>query len=139
LRLLRSLRIPPGFHAGFLHTGGGILAGAQEKRSVGAATGALACDMESAHLARACERAGIPMLALRCISDTVDQDMPVPSALLLDPATARPAPLALLRHVCSRPASVVGLVRLLRGARLAQRNLAEGLTMLLPQLLQLPA
>lgn len=138
-RLLRSLRVPPDFHMGLLHTAGGILATAKKKRSVGIETNALAGDMESEHLAGICKSAGIPMLALRCISDAADQNMPVPPAVLLDPVTARPNPLALLRHVCGHPGCAAGLARLIRGSLLAQRNLAEGLATLLPQLLRMPA
>lgn len=56
------------------------ITGAAEKRALKARTGAVAADMESAAVARVARRRGLPMIALRAVSDGPDED--VPEALL---------------------------------------------------------
>ena len=103
----------------------------REKAALAAATGAWAVDMESGWIAQACARAGVPMLALRVISDAADQGFPAPGYVLFDLARQRPRyfalPLWLLRH----PGRIAPFVRFVRGLGPAQETLAGALERLL--------
>jgi adenosylhomocysteine nucleosidase len=54
-----------------------MIAKAEEKRSLGEQTGALAVDMESLEVARLCQAAKKRFLAVRVISDDLSSDMPL--------------------------------------------------------------
>ncbi len=134
--IFARLNLGPGWHVGDIHTAAAIIERAEDKRSLARETGCVVGDLETAHIARVCAEQDIPMLALRCISDTADEDMPVPSRTLWNPATGRPEPLQLFRHLIANPSSVSGFKKLLKNAKTAQKNLARGLVELLPQLLR---
>lgn len=136
-RLLSQLALDGQWHLGDLHTASAIVEKAEDKRLLGVETGCFIADLETAHLAKICAEFGVPMLSVRCISDTVDEDMPVPSHTLLNPKTGRPEPLQLFRHLIANPGNVPGFNRLLKNAKTAQIQLARGLDDLLPQLLRL--
>ena len=93
-----------------------------EKAALARATGALGVDMETASIAAACARAGVPLLAVRAISDTALEPLPVPFDEWFDLAAQRPRPLALLRFLARHPAQIspfVCFVRSLTPARQA--------------------
>ena len=72
----------------------------QKTRSrLGLETGCLAGDLETAQLAGVCAERGLPMLSVRCISDALEDDLPVPADVLLNPQTGRPDPLMLFRYL----------------------------------------
>jgi adenosylhomocysteine nucleosidase len=131
------LDLGPHWRRGKILTVPAIIEKAAEKRRLGEESGCLAADMESEHLARVCAGRGIPMLSVRCISDALNDDMPVPAAVLLKPETCRPDPLALFRHLIANPSSVVGFNALVKNARTAQAGISDGLGEVLPQLLRL--
>jgi len=122
---------------GSLLTVPGILETAAEKQRLGRETGCLMADMETSHIADLCRSLAIPLLSVRCISDAVGDDIPVPSEVLINPQSGRPEPLALFRHLIANPTSIPGFNRLLRHSKLAQERLATGLEELLPQLLRI--
>jgi adenosylhomocysteine nucleosidase len=66
----------PDLHVGRLAASERILGRPGEKRAYGAQTGALAVDLESFAIARACERLGARFLAVRVISDAVGDELP---------------------------------------------------------------
>ncbi len=134
--ILAQLSPGEGWHVGDIHTAPAIIEHAEDKHRLGRETGCMAGDLETSHIARVCAEHGLPMVALRCISDTADEDMPVPAHTLLNPATGRPEPLQLFRHLVAHPSSVSGFNKLLKNAKIAQTNLARGLDELLPQLLR---
>jgi len=134
--ILARLNLGPDWHIGEIHTASAIIERAEDKRNLAQETGCMVGDLETSHIAAVCQEHGIPMLALRCISDTADEDMPVPASALLNPATGRPEPLQLFRHLIANPSSVSGFSQLLKNAKTAQKNLARGLNELLPQLLR---
>ena len=76
------------------------------------------------------------MLSIRCISDRVEDDLPVPSDVLLNPRTGRPDPLALFRYLIAHPSSAAGFNQLLKNSRVAQDQLAKGLEEILGQLIR---
>lgn len=136
-RIVSQLQLGPHWHVGDVQTEAAIIERAEDKRRLGQATGALAGDLETAHLARVCAARNIPMLSVRSISDALNDDMPVPADVLMNPKDGRPAPLQLFQHLLKNPASAGGFARLLKNAKLAQKQLAVGLEEILPQLLKL--
>ena len=67
-------RLCPSAAVGTLACGDSFVADAGKARSLADDLGAVACDMESAACACACERANAPFLAIRQISDGADGD-----------------------------------------------------------------
>jgi nucleoside phosphorylase len=134
--LVAKLKLGPLWKTGNIITEPAIIEKGEGKRLLGEKTGCLVGDMETAHLAAVCAAHGVPMLSVRCISDALDDDMPVPAAILLSPQTGRPDPLALFRYLISHPKSVPGFNRLMKNAKTAQTCLAAGLLEILPQVLR---
>lgn len=97
------------------------------KRALGAATGAVAVDMETAWIADVCAETATPMLSLRVISDAVEQPFPVPGNILFDARRQRPRYLALPAWLLVHPGSVVPFIRFVRGLDRARVHLAEAL------------
>lgn len=135
--ILRHLKTPQGSHVGDIATASKILETASERKQLAARTGAVVGDLETAHIYGICKLCDIPMLALRSISDTVDQKMPVPASILINPQTCKPDPFALFSYIFRHPGKMRDLVKLIHGARVAQQTLAEGLEIIIPQLLRM--
>jgi adenosylhomocysteine nucleosidase len=134
--IVSKLSLDQGWHVGGVSTAEAILERAKDKRFLGMRTGCLAGDLETAHLANVCFERGIPMLSVRCISDAMEDELPVPANTLLNPKTGRPDPIALFRYLISHPSSVAGFNKLLKNSKTAQDRLAKGLEEILPQLLR---
>jgi adenosylhomocysteine nucleosidase len=134
--IVSKLDLSERWHVGAITTAERILERAEEKRLLGMRTGCLAGDLETAHLALVCTAAGIPMLSIRCISDRVEDDLPVPANVLINPRTGRPDPLALFRYLIGHPSSAAGFNQLLKNSKLAQDQLAKGLEEILGQLIR---
>jgi nucleoside phosphorylase len=98
-----------------------------EKAALHRETGALAVDMETAAIAAACHHAGIPMLALRAISDTAHEPLPAPLAEWFDLARQRPRPRRLLAYLWRRPSAIRPFVRFVRGLPVARRALTTAM------------
>ena len=94
---------------------------AAEKSALHRTTGALGVDMETAAVAAACARAGVPLLAVRAISDPALEPLPVPFAEWFDLAAQRPRPLALVRYLARHPARIGPFARFVRGLTPARR------------------
>lgn len=92
-----------------------------EKTALASSTGALAVDMETAAIAAACRDAGIPLLAVRAISDSASEPLPVPFDEWFDLAGQGPRPLALIRFLARHPGRVRGFWRFVRGLSPARR------------------
>jgi len=85
------------------------------------ATGARMVDMETATIAAACATAGILFVAVRAVSDSADEPLPVPFAAWFDVRRQRPRPLALVCYLVRRPSRIVAFARfVLRLPRVAQ-------------------
>lgn len=77
LRLDReSLAATKGLHIGRLLTVDSILREPAERRRLAEKQGAIACDMESFAVAATCRERGVPFLAVRIVSDAVDDELP---------------------------------------------------------------
>lgn len=135
--IVSKLSLDEGWRVGGVVTAEALLERAEDKKLLGLQTGCLAGDLETAHLSRTCAERGLPMLSVRCISDAVEDDLPVPANVLLNPRTGRPDPLGLFRYLISHPSSVAGFNKLLKNSRVAQDHLAKGLEGILHQLIRI--
>jgi adenosylhomocysteine nucleosidase len=88
-----------------------IVAGAADKQSLHAATGAVALDMESAAVARLARSRNLPFLAVRAIADPATMSLPEAVALALDDRGGVHLG-KLLGHALRHPAEFVRLARL---------------------------
>ena len=136
-KIVANLSLDDRWHIGGVSTAPAILERAEDKRRLGLETGCLAGDLETARLAEICTEHRLPMLSVRCISDAVEDDLPVPADVLINPQTGRPDPLVLFRYLISHPSCVPGFNTLLKNSRLAQVQLAKGLEEILPQLVRM--
>ena len=89
----RPLSLSERWHTGCAATAEEILERAEDKKSLGEKTGCLAGDLETARIVEVCAQFGVPVLSVRCISDAVEDDLPVPAQILVDARTGRPNPL----------------------------------------------
>jgi adenosylhomocysteine nucleosidase len=123
----------PAFHQGALVTVPRVVTTAPEKYRLGEETGALAVDMESAAVARTAAKAGVPMAALRVITDDVDEQLPLDFNRCID-SEGQFHYGRLMRLLARRPLAVGSLVRLGRHSALAGQTLASFLALALPLL-----
>jgi adenosylhomocysteine nucleosidase len=93
-----------------------------EKKGLAQASSFAALDMESAGAAKAAQEAGVPFIAIRAISDTLDEDLPVDfNRFMKEGGMDWPRFMA---YVITHPGVIPGLMRLGRNSRLAATNLA---------------
>jgi adenosylhomocysteine nucleosidase len=108
---------------GVLITTKEVIETAGKKKDLARHTGAIVVDMETAAIHRLCAARGIPMLAIRAISDTACQDLPVPAAVWFDMASQRPRPFPLVLHLATHPGRIAPFVRFVRGIGHARASL----------------
>ena len=109
-----------------------VLETAEAKAALARATGAVAADMETQTAAAFFRERGVPFLALRAVSDTANEALPVPMALWFDAHAQRPRPGALLGFLLRHPARIFPFIRFVAGIRRARGNLTRALLRLLP-------
>lgn len=88
-------------------------------------SGALAVDMETAGVAEVCRAAGMPLLAVRAISDAADAPLPVPFSEWFDLNGQRPRRWRLVKYLVRHPTRIVPFVTFVRGLAPARRALAD--------------
>jgi hypothetical protein len=96
---------------------------AEERRALHLHFGAVAVDMETAHVARLCREDGVPFVSLRAVSDEMDTPLSADLASALTGERVSLPRLALA--VVRRPALVGELRRLARQTRVAADALAQ--------------
>jgi adenosylhomocysteine nucleosidase len=101
-----------------------VIAGAEQKRKLGAAYGAHAVDMEGAAVAHTAQIHGLPFLAIKSISDELDFELPE-MATFIQVGKFQTARFAV--HVAFRPWLWLRVARLARNTRLAAENLCSWL------------
>ena len=106
---------------------------ADDKAALARETGALAVDMETAAVAGVCRETGVPLLAVRAISDGAVTPLPVPFGHWFDLHRQRPRPLGLLKFLLLHPARVFPFTRFVRGLGPARQALADFLARFLGQ------
>ena len=82
-----------------------------EKVAAFRTTGARIVDMESDIIGAACAGAGVPLTAVRAVSDTARESLPVPFAVWFDTARQRARPLALVAHLLRHPSHIAPFTR----------------------------
>ena len=117
------------FRRGRILTVPNLIGSPEEKRRLGAQSGAVAVDMETAVVARLCTAAGVPFGCLRVISDNVDTSLSERLLAVLNGGRVGPARLA--AAVLRRPSLLAELIRLGADTRKAAARLAAGLEELL--------
>jgi adenosylhomocysteine nucleosidase len=125
--LKRSSFSSSAFRMADLLTLPGLIDSREERNHVARTTGAAAVDMETEFIARACAVHGIPLFALRVITDTPTQPFPAPSSVLFDIQQQRTHIAALARFFLAHPNRVPGLVQFARRITRARKNLADAL------------
>jgi nucleoside phosphorylase len=134
LALATSLAIPGvAIRSGPLLTYDRIVTTSVEKRGLAQASGALAVDMETLGAIGVAQDRGVPWLAVRAVSDSVDDDFPLDFNLIAD-ANGDVDRGRVVRAALAHPRSIPGLIRLGRRSALAAGNLAAFLESLLRQL-----
>ena len=74
-------------------------------------TGARIVDMETATVAAACSSAGVPLIAVRAVSDCADESLPVPFGAWFDAARQRARPFALVGYLLRKPSRALPFAR----------------------------
>jgi adenosylhomocysteine nucleosidase len=100
-----------------------VIETAAQKKDLARHTGATVVDMETAAIRRLCAARGVPMLAVRAISDSACQALPVPAAVWFDTARQRPRPLPLVVYLAAHPGRIAAFVRFVKGVGLARARL----------------
>jgi adenosylhomocysteine nucleosidase len=106
---------------------------ATEKQTLSEASGALAVDMETAAVAKVAKAAGIPVVAVRAISDKVGEDLPLDFSRCFGPFGLVHVIIEIMRH----PFILKGLYRMKRQADVASESLGSFFRMLLEGLVAL--
>ncbi len=123
-----------GLHVAALLTVDHIVHTPEEKRSLGQQYGARAVDMETMAVAQHCHRAKQCFLAVRVISDTVEDHLPSDIEHLMRQKSKAGQAGAVARALFRRPTSVKDMWRLKQDAITDSDRLASFLVQILPRL-----
>lgn len=116
---------PPGIHVGRLVSVAELVRLPEKKRELATRFAALAVDLETFSVAEVCRRHGIPMAAVRVITDTVDEVLPPEVAYLMRPRKWSEKMGAVVGAIWHRPGSLKDLWRLQEVALRAGDILAQ--------------
>ncbi len=133
----QSLAQTPGVHVGRLITVDRVVRLPQEKRDLGQQQQSIAVDMESFAVAEVCRRHAVRFLAVRVITDAVDEELPPDVQRLLAQKTRAAKLGAVIGAVWNRPSSVGDMLRLKEDAFVASDRLAKFLSSMIEQLVPL--
>ncbi|HEX4084766.1 MAG TPA: hypothetical protein VHY22_07645 [Chthoniobacteraceae bacterium] len=131
--LLGSIAALPA-RAGSLISTREVVETALQKKDLGRHTGAIVVDMETAAIHRQCAARGIPTLAVRAISDTAAQNLPVPASVWFDMEEQRPRPLPLVFYLMGHPGCIGPFARFVGGIGRARARLTDFLAGVLDRL-----
>jgi adenosylhomocysteine nucleosidase len=129
-----ALAATPGLHVGRLVTVDRVVAKSADKRKLGEAYDALAVDMETYAVAELCRREKVRFMAVRVISDTVDEELPADIGRVAQQRTIVGTLGAVTGAVWRRPASFKDMLRLKQQALIASDRLARFLQGTIAQL-----
>jgi nucleoside phosphorylase len=104
-----------------------VIDSGDERERIAHESGASAVDMETEFIARACAVHGIPLLALRVITDTPTQPFPAPASVLFDLKQQRTHIVVLARFFLAHPRRLPGLVQFARRISRARKTLSNAL------------
>jgi adenosylhomocysteine nucleosidase len=125
-------RLP--IHPAKLLTAHALIDSGDERNRIARTSGAAAVDMETEFIAHACAAHGVPLLALRVITDTPRKPLPAPLYILFDIERQRTHMTALAKFFLAHPNQVRRLVQFARRIAHAKRILAHALVAILRDL-----
>jgi adenosylhomocysteine nucleosidase len=134
-----ALDAAPRPHVGRLLTVDAIIRLPKRKREMGLKHHALAADLESGAVAEVCRRVSTRFLAVRVVSDAVDDELPAEIAGMARQNSAAGQWGAALASVLNRPGSLKDMYRLKENALISSDRLARFLARLIPRLTTVPA
>jgi len=114
-------------HRANLLTVTSIIDSIEERQKIAQTTGAVAIDMETEFIARACAEHGVPLLSLRVISDSPSEPFPGPSKILFDIERQRTHVRKLAMFFLAHPTRVPRLVQFAKRIARARTTLANAL------------
>jgi nucleoside phosphorylase len=121
-------------HIGNLLTVPALIESNDERTKFAHTSGAVAVDMETEFVARACAAHGVPLLSLRLISDTPRELFPAPANVLFDIERQRTQMLKFAKYFLVHPNRVLRLVQFARRIARARKILASALIALINKL-----
>lgn len=122
------------FQIGRLFTAREVIESPAAKSALRTATDAIAVDMETEGIARACAGSATAFLSIRAISDGSADALPVPTNCWFDATRQQPRVLSLLAFLAAHPGKIPAFARFVGNVRKAQRALARGLPRLIAAL-----
>lgn len=126
--------LSPSLHVGRLLTVDRLIREPEEKRQLAQEHAAAACDMESFAVAEACRNAGVPLMAVRVISDTVDDRLPVEIEQLLMERSLAARLGAAAGAIMQRFSALGDMWKLYEDALKCSKRLAKFLRSMLPEM-----
>jgi nucleoside phosphorylase len=114
-------------HAADMLTMPAMIDSGEERERIARESGASAVEMETEFIARACAAHGIPLLALRVITDTPTQPFPAPPSVLFDIKQQRTHIGALAKFFLAHPSRIPGLVQFAKRIARARTTLTNAL------------
>jgi hypothetical protein len=114
-------------HIADLLTVPALIDSSEERNKLALTSGAVAVDMETEFIARACAAHAIPVLSLRVISDTPKELFPAPTDVLFDIERQQTHVPKLATHFFAHPTSVPRLIQFARRIARARKILADAL------------
>lgn len=124
----------PSLHVGRLLTVDRLVRHREEKEQLAAEYDAIACDMESMAVARVCREQQVGFLAVRVVSDQMEERLPPAIERMLDQDTVAAKVGVATRALFQRPGTMKDMWRLRETAIRASDRLAGFLVGVLPQL-----
>lgn len=112
-------------HVADLYTAATMIDSREERETLAQNTGAVAVDMETKFIARACAEHALPMLSLRVISDTPREPLPAPPTILFDIVRQRTNSARLAAFFLIHPARVPRLLQFAHKIARARKILAD--------------
>jgi nucleoside phosphorylase len=104
-----------------------LIDSSEERERTARESGASAVDMETEFIARACAVNGIPLLALRVITDTPAQPFPAPPSVLFNIQQQRTDIAVLAKFFLAHPTRMPALIQFARRIARAKKILASAL------------
>ena len=130
--------LPDGVHVGRLLSVDEVVRLPAEKESLSQRHNALAVDLESFAVAEVCRRREVRFLAIRIITDTMDEQLPVDVQRLTEQTTPAARLGAAMGAVCRRPASLKDMFHLKETALVGSDRLGRFLDGVVRQLEPVP-
>jgi adenosylhomocysteine nucleosidase len=127
-----------GIHRGTLVTSSGVMLSPADKRALGEKTGAAAVDMESYAVMEICRARHVPHLAIRIVSDAVDEQMPREVETLVRQKSRAGQLGAAFGALLNRPGSIKDLYKLKENAILATVRLGKFLARVIERIVPEP-